>query len=98
MKRALVFVGALVGMISVIESHRADRQFVAQTDADPVMHVVETCTDVLKRVGRVREQIAGIDKTTRNGWTAYEFSFTGPNPKLTVREDGAVLLRKSAKR
>ena len=62
MECALVFAGAPVGIVSVIEADGADGQFVTKTDAHRVTHVVEASCEVLKRIGRVWEQIAGINE------------------------------------
>src|SRR3954470_8693578 len=62
MERARVFVATLVRIVSVIKTHGADRQLVAQTNADRVTHIIQASRHVLERIGRVREQVAGINK------------------------------------
>ena len=62
MEGAGIFARARVGIVAVIEPDRADRQFVAQPDADGVTHVIEAGGDARKRVVRVRQQIAGVEK------------------------------------
>src|SRR5947209_8765523 len=57
-----IFTGAPIGIISVVEPDRTNRQLVAEPDADRVTHIVETSGHALERVGRIREQIARIDE------------------------------------
>ena len=62
MERADVFIRAPVRIVTVIESHRTDRKFVTQADADRVTHVVKSRRYALERIGRVRQQISSIDE------------------------------------
>src|SRR5205085_11367285 len=62
MERADVFIRAPVRIVTVIESHRTDRKFITQADADRVTHVVKSRRYALEGIGRVRQQISSIEE------------------------------------
>jgi hypothetical protein len=50
MEGSNVFTGAAVGIYTIIETDWANRQLVAQTQADGVTHIVETGCDSRERI------------------------------------------------
>src|ERR1043166_6163239 len=62
MERAYILIGAIVGIVTVIEPDRAERQFIAETDADRVTHVLKPGRNRVERIGRIRQEITGVEE------------------------------------
>src|SRR2546423_9984679 len=69
MERAHVFIRASIGIVTVIESHRPYRQFVAEPNTHAVAHVVEPGTDGFKWIGRIWQQIPGVEENRAEKFT-----------------------------
>src|SRR5690348_1836661 len=78
MKRSEIFAFMPVGVVSVIETDRTDRQFVTQTNSERVTHVIET------RMFRSGQKISRVEKCC-----ALELSIDGE--RVLDIEDGVEL-------